>query len=81
MTIDRVVQLRPDEQIGMKSTSLRGKDIYNETGSRQTQVAVSKKLKTAKLYGRVENDGDAPDELTMKGTKWSRQLVFKVFKG
>lgn len=55
---------------------LLGSNIYNRSGAGQTQTRVSKNLKPARFCGAIENDGDAPDSLTLSATKGNR--LFKT---
>ncbi|MDF2378557.1 MAG: hypothetical protein P1U81_20155, partial [Verrucomicrobiales bacterium] len=74
---------RPDMRIGTKGlpSSHRGNDIYNLTGGGQLASIKMKGKKKGKVYFSVENDGDAIDDHTVRGTKASKKFKFiKYFR-
>ncbi len=77
--IDRLLNLQPDLRVGKTFSSTRGNGIYNLSGGGQTFTQISKKLKTITFHGKVENDGDAPDDITLRGTRKNSKFGVKYF--
>ena len=81
IVINRVLNLQPDSLTGKKPVSLRGDGVYNATAAGQSFSTVSKKLKKVTLHGRIDNDGDAPDTITMGGTRKTKYFKLQYFDG
>ncbi len=73
------VDLQPDLSIGKSPGSLRGLNVFNTTGTGQALTLTSKKLRRLNFHGRLENDGDAADEIIFTATRGISLFATKYF--
>lgn len=74
-------QVRPDLKIGRSRnlTKMRGNDIYNRTTQRQRVNVPLVKQQWSKYHFALENDGDRPDRVKLRGTRSNRSISTKYF--
>jgi alpha-tubulin suppressor-like RCC1 family protein len=66
--------VRPDGLIRPSNQKLRGNDVYNTTGARQTARAATTK-KPVRYTWRIQNDGNVAGRFTLRGTRGTRKFV------
>ncbi|MCB1207483.1 MAG: NHL repeat-containing protein [Verrucomicrobiae bacterium] len=69
----------PDMRIGLKSSATRGNNVHNSGGAGQTQAYAIKNGKKARLYARLENDGNVDDSYSLKGLGSNSRFKIAVF--
>jgi hypothetical protein len=74
---------QPDATIArFRSGLYRGNDVYNTSGSGQTQRTDVKPGRTATFYVRVQNDGTSSDTFTLEGANGKRSgFIVHYFHG
>jgi hypothetical protein len=65
---------RPDALVRVGKKPFVGNDVYNRTGEKQTVKGATAK-KPVRYTVRVQNDGNAPDTLRVKGTRSSKTFT------
>jgi uncharacterized membrane protein len=65
---------RPDALVRVGKKPFVGNDVYNRTGEKQTVKGATAK-KPVRYTVRVQNDGNAPDTLRVKGTRSNKTFT------
>lgn len=74
------VDFQPDNLIGKRYNRQKGNNRYNNSGAGQKVKVRLKRLRKAKTFFTVQNDGIYTDTITLRGTKPDRRtLELKVF--
>ena len=75
------VQFQPDNAVGKKLTSLKGRTIHNQSGSGQTQK-VRSNGRSARFYFSAQDDtlSNFTDSLWMRATKGDRNFKIKYIQ-
>jgi hypothetical protein len=76
--IVRKASLQPDLLIGERPSLLKGDDSYNLTGLGQTADLGASDRRSASFRGRLENDGDADDEIVLTSRLSDRRAKLHV---
>lgn len=69
----------PDMRIGLNAAASRGNYLYNAGGSGQTQSYTIRNGKKARLFARLENDGNVDDGYSLKGLDSNSRFTISVF--
>ena len=67
--------VQPDNEVGKTATRTIGDGVYG-TGAGQTLTLISKKARTVSGVATIENDGELPDDFTVRGSRGNG--LFKV---
>lgn len=73
-------RFQPDAQIGASSAKLLGNDRYNLNGAGQNAKIVVRGARTARVFIRIENDGDVPDGQILSASKGNRLVKATYFQ-
>lgn len=71
--------VRTDSQIRPGTTPFLGNNTYNTTGNGQTAATTTKK--SVRYTWRVQNDGNATDTFTLRGTKGTKKFAVTYKRG
>ena len=69
----------PDMRIGLNAGASRGNNVYNAGGSGQTQSYKIRNGKKARLFARLENDGNVDETCSLKGLGSNSRFTISVF--
>lgn len=69
----------PDLRIGKNASATRGNNLYNTAGSGQIQPETTVNGKKARLYVRLENDGNVDETCSVKGLGRHARFDLSVF--
>jgi alpha-tubulin suppressor-like RCC1 family protein len=76
---DRAV--RADGLVRAGKKPFLGNGTYNTTGARQTATATTKQRKAVRYTWRVQNDGNVPGQLKLRGTKGTTTFTVTYKRG
>ncbi len=76
------VSRQQDIRIGLTSAQAahRGNNVYRTTGAGQTLNLKLDAMKLGRFYLSVQNDGEIPDNLLLRGTKANTTMVASAFR-
>ena len=80
--VHRIVGYRPDASLSTSSSSgYVGNDVYNRSGSGQTQSVTVARGGKRTFYVRAQNDGDAADTIKVGGCEGGRNFSVRYLSG